>query len=303
MKLSIAPMIDYTNTHFRVFMRILAPKALLYTEMVTWQAVLNNPQKILLHDPVEYPLALQLGGSQPEKLAEAGLLAVEEGFQEINLNLGCPSSRVQSGRFGACLMLDPELVAECITAMKNSIAVPVTAKIRLGIDNLDSYEYLQNFVAVLINAGVDKIIIHARKAWLKGLSPKENRTIPPINYDYVYKIKQEYPNIPIIINGNIAVEDIPAHLKMVDGVMIGRLSYQNPYKIAELHNSLYPEINIITREEAYKQYMTYAEQQIKLGVKPNVLYKPVLNLYHGQPFAKKFKFNLLNNQFFDANTA
>lgn len=297
MKLSIAPMIDWTNTHFRVFMRMLAPKALLYTEMLTTQAVLYNPHRSLDYNAFEHPLAIQLGGSDPSQLAKSAKLAQDQGFIEINLNLGCPSDRVQKGRFGACLMQEAELVAQCIDAIKNAVSIPVTAKTRLGIDNFDSYDFFQDFVHSLVQVGCEKIIVHARKAWLKGLSPKENRTIPPINYNYVYKIKEEI-DIPVIINGNIqSIDEVNAHLNIIDGVMLGRLSYQNPYAIAQIHHELYPEIALKTREEIYTQYVNYLKPKIKSGVKPNVLLKPLLNLYHSTPNSKKFKLRLLNLDF------
>ena len=231
-KLSIAPMIDWTYSAFRILMRIIAPNSLLYTEMITTNAIVYNQQKSLYYQAIEQPLAIQLGGSDPEKLAIAASKAQEAGFSEVNLNLGCPSDRVQSGRFGACLMRDTELVTNCIQAMRQRVKVPVTAKVRIGIDDQDSYDFFATFVQSLIDTGCEKIIVHARKAWLKGLSPKQNRTIPKINYDYVYRLKSEHPNIPIIINGDIkTITEIEDHLSLVDGVMLGRLAYENPYAL------------------------------------------------------------------------
>lgn len=290
MKLSIAPMIDYTNTHFRVFMRMLAPKALLYTEMITPPAIFNNPKKSLFYSQCEKPVAIQLGGSNVEDLVKASIIAEQSGFCEININLGCPSDKVQQGKFGACLMGEFKLVCEIISAIKRQVSISVTAKTRIGIDKLDSYEFFSNFTHSLINAGCDKIIVHARKAWLKGLSPKQNRTIPPINYEYVYKLKAENKNIPIIINGNIkSIDEIVCHLEKVDGVMLGRIAYQNPYLIAKIHNFLYPEIPLISQQEVLELYVQYIEEKRKEGVSLNILTKPLLNIYHGVEGSKNWK--------------
>ncbi|HAT9648893.1 TPA: tRNA dihydrouridine(20/20a) synthase DusA, partial [Legionella pneumophila subsp. pneumophila] len=217
-KLSIAPMIDWTNSPFRTLMRLLAPNALLYTEMQTTGAVQNNPDRALYFNSVEHPIAIQLGGADKSALVKCAIIAEQKGFNEINLNLGCPSDKVQAGRFGACLMKEPEHVADCIRAIKQVVGIPVTAKTRIGIDNQDSYEFFRSFSLHLVEAGCDKLIIHARKAWLNGLNPKQNRTIPPVNYDYVYELKKEIPHIFITINGNIlTVEEINSHLKHVDG--------------------------------------------------------------------------------------
>ena len=290
--LSIAPMIDWSDTHFRVLMRLLAPKALLYTEMHTPNAIWHQPVRILQFHPAETPVALQLGGSDPETLAIAAKQGEEAGFSEINLNLGCPSSRVLAGKFGACLMRDPSRVARCITALKKAVSIPVTAKIRIGIDHDDSYEFFERFVKTLIDAGCDKLIVHARCAWLKGLNPKQNRTIPPLHYDYVYRIKAVVPtHIPVIINGGINdIDAIQAHLKILDGVMVGRLACSNPYAIATLHHALYPTISKPSRTEIFKHYLTYAASQ---EVPLSILLKPILNLVHGLPHAGSFKQALL----------
>jgi tRNA-dihydrouridine synthase A len=287
-------MIDWTYNHFRMFMRIIAPKALSYTEMQTPDAIEHNPGRSLYFNQSEAPLAMQLGGGDKLKLMSAAKLAEDNGYLEINLNLGCPSPRVQSGRFGACLMDEPLVVADCIAAMKSCVQIPVTAKTRIGIDNNDSYEFFEKFVRTLIEAGSDKIIVHARKAWLHGLSPKQNRTIPPINYDYVYKVKQAFPNIPFVINGNITtIDEINAHLEFVDGVMLGRIAYQNPYAIAKIHNSMYPDIPLLSRQEVLNSYYIYIHKFEKTNVSISLLLKPLYNLFHGQPGASLWKERLM----------
>lgn len=295
--LSIAPMIDWTNTHFRVFMRLIAPKALLYTEMQTVGAVEHAPDKALLFNAIEQPLALQLGGSDPRKLANAAKLAEQRGFMEVNLNLGCPSDRVQSGNFGACLMNSPELVADCIKAIKDAVSIPVTAKTRIGIDKQDSYEFFANFIEQLIAAGCDKLIIHARKAWLHGLNPKQNRTIPPVQYDYVYRIKEQFSDYPVVINGNInTLAEIEGHMQSVDGVMIGRLACQNPYELAQIHHYFYPQIAIQSRAKIMDEYLSYAKEQVQQGVHFSLLLKPLFNVAHGMPYSKRWKAMLTHAQ-------
>ncbi len=288
--LSVAPMIDWTHTHFRVFMRMIAPKALLYTEMQTLGAVTNNPDRALGFHAMEKPLALQLGGADQDGLVNCAQLAEQEGFSEVNLNLGCPSDRVQAGRFGACLMAEPKQVADCIRAMKQAVSIPVTAKTRIGIDTQDSYEFFSDFAHCLIDAGCDKLIVHARNAWLHGLNPKQNRTIPPVNYDYVYRIKQEIPSVPVVINGNInTLEEINSHLDQVDGVMLGRLVCQNPYALGVIHHALYPRILLRTRGEILQDYMTYVEAVHSTGVPMSLLLKPILNMAHAMPGSRAWK--------------
>ncbi|KTC74847.1 tRNA-dihydrouridine synthase A [Legionella birminghamensis] len=288
--LAIAPMIDWTNTHFRVLMRLIAPKALLYTEMQTPGAIRHKPERALGFDACEQPLALQLGGSVPEVLAECARIAEEKGFAEVNLNLGCPSDRVLAGRFGACMMQEPQLVSECIAAMKEAVSIPVSAKTRIGIDLQDSYEFFAQFAEKIISAGADKLIIHARKAWLHGLNPKQNRTIPPINYDYVYRLKKEFSTVPVIVNGNIStISAIESHLEHVDGVMLGRLACDNPYALAEIHRRIYPDILISSRFVIFQKYSDYAKAQLDKSVPLSVLLKPVFNLCHGQPGNKQWK--------------
>lgn len=294
--LSIAPMIDWTNTHFRVFMRLLAPKAVLYTEMQTPQAIAHNPERCLYFSAVEHPLVLQLGGAEPDTLITAAQRAQDLGYAEINLNLGCPSDRVQSGHFGACLMQKPEQVADIITKLKQHITIPITAKTRIGIDHLDDYAFFSAFIHRLADAGCDKFIIHARKAWLKGLSPKQNRTIPPLRYDYVYQIKTELPHLPFIINGNIStIETILEHLNHVDGVMLGRLACDNPYAIALIHHALYPDYPLKSRQQIARTYFDYINT-LSETVPLTVLLKPLLNLSHGLAHAKIWKNHLIQMQ-------
>ena len=235
-RVSVAPMLDWTDRHCRFFLRLLTRHTLLYTEMVTTGAVLHgNRERLLAYDPAEHPLALQLGGSNPTDLARCARIAADLGYDEINLNVGCPSDRVQSGRFGACLMAEPLLVAECVAAMQAAVDLPVTVKTRIGIDDRDSYEELAEFVRCIALAGCRTLIIHARKAWLTGLSPKENRQIPPLRYDVVYRLKQDFSELRFILNGGVAsIQQMAEHLALVDGVMIGRAAYENPYLLAEV---------------------------------------------------------------------
>ena len=292
--LSVAPMIDWTYTHFRVFMRMLAPHALLYTDMQTVGAVKNNPARALAFHAMEHPLALQLGGADKDALVYCAQQAERLGFAEVNLNLGCPSDRVQAGRFGACLMAEPEQVAACIDAMKRAVSIPVTAKTRIGIDTQDSYAFFSDFAHRLVDAGCDKLIVHARKAWLHGLNPKQNRTIPPVNYDYVYQIKRDLPSIPVVINGNINdITEINAHLNQVDGVMLGRLVCQNPYALATIHHALYPQTPLLTRKAVLQEYLGYIESVHPAGVPMSILVKPILNMAHALPGAREWKARLL----------
>ncbi len=291
--LAIAPMIDWTYVHFRVFMRLLAPHALLYTEMQTPGAIFNNPNKSLAYHPMEHPLALQLGGADKAALVKCAQIAEEKGFAEVNLNLGCPSDKVQAGRFGACLMAEPAHVADCLHAMKQAVSLPVTAKTRIGIDHQDSYEFFAEFVQQLVHAGCDKLIVHARKAWLHGLNPKQNRTIPPVHYDYVYRIKQDV-SVPVVVNGNIqSYTEIETHLQRVDGVMLGRLACQNPYAIAEIHHALFPNVPLQKRHMVLNQYIDYVHAIYTPGLSMSLLLKPLMNLAYGLPNAKLWKERLL----------
>lgn len=292
-------MLDWTDRHCRYFLRLISKRALLYTEMITTAALLHRPPAHFLdHDPSEQPLALQLGGSDPEELANCAELAARWGFAEINLNLGCPSDRVQSGRFGACLMAEPTLVSDCIRAMTGRIAIPVTAKHRIGIDDLDSYQMLCDFVGSLANAGCAAFIIHARKAWLKGLSPKENREIPPLDYDRVYRLKTDFPDLEIVINGGITTLDAAeAHLRRVDGVMMGREAYHNPWILAEVDRRLYGDPDRgPSRPEVVDRLVTYLQREAARGTPPKRITRHILGLYRGQPGSRAWRRQLSNQR-------
>ncbi len=291
-RLSIAPMMDHTDRHFRYFMRLLTKHAVLYTEMITTGALIHGDRKrFLKFNFVEHPLAIQLGGSNPEDLAECASIAEAEGYDEVNLNIGCPSDRVQNGQFGACLMSNPELVAECVSTMQSKIKIPVTIKTRIGIDERDDYEFLNHFISTTRDAGCHTYIIHARKAILSGLSPKENREIPPLHYDHVYGIKKDYPELNISINGGITeLNNAKKHLQYVDGVMIGRASYQNPYFIAELDNSIFnTNGRIPDRLKILEQFKAYMDKQIEQGEHIKNMTRHIIGLYQGQPGARKYR--------------
>lgn len=295
--LAIAPMIDWTYTHFRVLMRLIVPQALLYTEMLTPGMIAHQPKRALSYLALEQPLAIQLGGADKHALVLSAKKAEEAGFVEINLNLGCPSDRVQAGRFGACLMKDGPLVAECIVAIKEAVTIPVTAKTRIGIDNDDHYDFFSAFVDHVMNAGCDKLIVHARKAWLKGLSPKQNRSIPPLHYDFAYQIKKTLPHTAVVINGNIeSIESIKQHMSHVDGVMLGRLACKNPYALSAIHRYFYPDTPHRQASDVFALYLDYLKQQMTLKVPISLLIKPVLNLAHGLPGASYWKAQLNSAQ-------
>jgi tRNA-dihydrouridine synthase A len=299
-RLSIAPMMDHTDRHFRYFMRIISPHALLYTEMITTGALIHGDrQRFLEHHADEYPLAIQLGGSEPEDLATCAVIAEETGFDEVNLNVGCPSDRVQSGRFGACLMAEPELVAEGIAKMSQRVDIPVTVKTRIGIDDKDSYEELFAFINSVKQAGCDTFIIHARKAWLNGLSPKENREVPPLEYETVYQLKKDFPKIEFIINGGFTTQDaIMEQYQHVDGVMIGRAAYQNPYLLAELEQALFStEIPLLTRNEILQRFMEYIQQNLDADVYLGHMTRHILGLFLGQPGARAYRRYISENAY------
>lgn len=296
--ISIAPMMDWTDRHDRYFLRLISSRALLYTEMVTTGAIIHgDTDRFLRFDPAEQPLALQLGGSEPEALAKCAEIAESYGYQEINLNVGCPSDRVQNGRFGACLMGEPETVAACVTAMQGATSLPVTVKTRIGIDDLDSYDYFKSFIERVAETGIKTFIIHARKAWLTGLSPKENRTIPPLDYDRVYRLKQDMPELEIILNGGISShEEIDAHLQQVDGVMIGREAYQNPYFLAEIDRRYYGvEDDTPERREVIDQMLPYVAREMAAGVPLNSITRHMLGLFQGRPGARAWRRHLSEN--------
>ncbi len=291
-------MLDWTDRYCRYFHRLLTRKTLLYTEMVTTGALLHNePARFLDFFPEEHPLALQLGGSNPDDLARCCKLAQEWGYDEVNLNLGCPSDRVQSGLFGACLMARPDLVAECISAMVEASPLPVTAKHRIGIDDLDSYDQLTTFVEKLSEAGCRTFVVHARKAWLQGLSPKENREVPPLRYELVYRLKQDFPDLEIIINGGILnLDQAETHLAHVDGVMIGREAYQNPWMLADVDRRIFGLANPATsRHQVVESLLPLVEQECRRGVPLKRITRHILGLFHGQPGAKKWRRYLSEN--------
>jgi tRNA-dihydrouridine synthase A len=294
-RISVAPMMDWTDRHCRYFLRLITKKTLLYTEMINAKALVHGDALNLLDfNAEEHPLALQLGGNVPEELAIAAKLGEEAGYDEINLNVGCPSDRVQSGAFGACLMLKPELVKDCVAAMQDKISVPVTVKCRIGVDKQESYDFLHNFVEVVSSSGCNTFIIHARNAWLQGLSPKENRNIPPLRYDIVYQLKQNFPDLEIIINGGITrYEQISEHLRRTDGVMLGREAYHNPYILSEIDSRYYSvDEPIITRAEVLKHLIDYAQQQVNNDIYLKHITRHILGLFHGQPGARQWRRHL-----------
>jgi len=285
-------MMDWTDRHCRFFHRQLSKRALLYTEMITAEAVLHgNRDRLLGFSPEEHPVALQLGGSDPARLAEAAAIGEGYGYDEINLNVGCPSDRVQEGRFGACLMAEPNLVADCIAAMRQRVAVPVTVKCRIGIDDQDSEADLERFVTTVAAAGCRTFIVHARKAWLDGLSPKENREIPPLDYGRVYRLKAAHPELEIVLNGGIAsLDEAEAHLDEVDGVVLGRAAYQNPFLLAEVDRRLFGAgTEPRSRREVIERLLPYAGQHVRAGGRLNNIARHILGLYHGQPRARAFR--------------
>lgn len=285
-------MMEWTDRHCRYFMRLISARPLLYTEMVTSPAVIHGDRERLIgFDPVEQPVALQLGGSEPQELAQAARIGAQFGYAEINLNIGCPSDRVQSGRFGACLMTEPDLVARCIAAMRAAVDIPVTVKCRIGIDGQDSYADLERFVTAVSSSGCGTFIVHARKAWLDGLSPKQNRDVPPLDYDRIYTLKRDHPELEIILNGGIeTLDEAEAHLSRVDGVMLGRAAYHDPYLLAEVDRRIFGEdVPMPTREEVLKRFIPYAERQLKSGAKLHHLTRHILGLYHGQPGARSYR--------------
>jgi tRNA-dihydrouridine synthase A len=290
--ISVAPMMDYTDRHYRYLARLLSPNILLYTEMVTAQAIRHGDRhKLLSTSSVESPVALQLGGADPEELATAVKFSAPYGYDEINLNVGCPSNRVQSGRFGVCLMLEPERVAACFTAMRESTALPVTVKTRIGVDENDSYDFLVRFVEVVAASGCKTFILHARKAWLHGLSPKQNRTIPPLDYERVYRLKRDFPHLEIIINGGITESAAVArHLSCVDGVMIGREACRNTAWLYELENSYYSTLSTgLNRQDVLLTYLDYVETQYDSGTSLQKIMKPCLGLLVGIPNAREYR--------------
>lgn len=294
----VAPMMDWTDRHCRYFHRLISKQARLYTEMVTTGALLNGDhQRFLQFNPLEHPLAFQLGGSDPYELAHCATLIEDHGYDEVNLNVGCPSDRVQNGRFGACLMLEPGLVADCVAAMCDAVAIPVTVKSRIGVDHHDSYEELALFVKQVADAGCRTFIIHARKAWLSGLSPKENREIPPLQYETVFQLKTDFPDIDFVINGGVTrLEQVENFLLKVDGVMLGREAYHNPYLLAEVDRCLFG-LNqpAKTRLEIIELLLPYIEKELAHGARLNNITRHILGLYHGEPGARGWRRHLSEN--------
>lgn len=293
--ISVAPMLDWTDRHYRFFLRLLTRHTLLYTEMVTTGAVLRGDRARLLgYDPAEHPLALQLGGSEPGELARCAGIAAEFGYDEVNLNVGCPSDRVQSGRFGACLMAEPDLVAECVAAMRAAVNLPVTVKTRIGIDGRDSYEELVDFVARVAMGGCEVFVIHARKAWLNGLSPKENRQIPPLRYEIVHRIKRDFPGLTVVLNGGLTdLDQVAEQLRQVDGVMIGRAAYENPYLLAGVDRRFFgSSAPPSSRHQVIRAFLPYVEAQLRQGTPLHCMTRHILGLFQGVPGARAWRRHL-----------
>ena len=295
--ISVAPMMDCTDRHDRFFLRLISKNVMLYTEMIATKTALHGDRKkILDYSPEEKPLALQVGGSDKKELAEVAKIAEGMGYDEININLGCPSKKVQKNMFGACLMKEPDLVSECINEMVKSCNIPVTAKTRIGFDDIEDFNYLNKFIYKMKTAGCKTFILHARKAILKGLTPKQNLSIPKLNYEMVYKIKEENPDLEIIINGGISkIEEIKNHLKKCNGVMIGRAIYQNPYFLTDIEKEIFNVKNNPTREDIAKELLKYLENEVKKGTKVNHVMRHTVGLYHGQIGSKNWKRYLSDN--------
>ncbi|MBO0216130.1 tRNA dihydrouridine(20/20a) synthase DusA [Vibrio sp. Vb2880] len=297
-RLSVAPMLDWTDRHCRYFHRLLSSQTLLYTEMVTTGAIIHGKGDFLAYNEEEHPLALQLGGSNPVDLARCAKLAQERGYDEINLNVGCPSDRVQNGRFGACLMAEPELVAQCVAAMKAVVDIPVTVKTRIGIDDQDSYEFLTHFVTVVSEqGGCEQFTIHARKAWLSGLSPKENREIPPLDYPRAYQLKQDFPQLTIAVNGGVkSLAEAKEHLQHLDGVMIGREAYQSPYLLAEVDQQIFGlDTPVKKRSQVVQEMYPYIEQQLAQGSYLGHITRHMLGLFQNMPGARQWRRHISEN--------
>lgn len=292
-------MMDWTDRHCRYFMRLLSPSAWLYTEMVTANAIHYGDAKTLLrYDPSEHPIAVQLGGSDPAMMAGAAKQAAQSGYDEININVGCPSDRVQSGQFGACLMATPQIVADCFTAMQAEVEVPVTVKTRIGIDDQDSDEFLMGFVDTLVEAGCKRFIVHARIAILDGLSPKENRTVPPLNHDRVYRLKEQFPDLEIFLNGGVTeIDQVDSILAKVDGAMIGRQAYHHPYFLAELEQHLNPEWQLPSRHSVIEQMIPYIEDELRNGERLGRITRHMVGLFSGMPGARAWRRYLSEHAF------
>jgi tRNA-dihydrouridine synthase A len=290
--LSVAPMMDWTDRHERFFLRLISKRALLYTEMITTGAILKGDRdRLLAFHPAEHPVALQLGGSDPQALAECARIGADLGYDEINLNVGCPSDRVQTGRFGACLMLEPELVRDGIAAMRESVSIPVTVKHRIGVDDRDSYDDLCRFVSVVAESGCTVFTVHARKAWLSGLSPKQNREIPPLSYETVYRLKRDFPQFTIVLNGGVrALDEAEEELRQVDGVMIGRAAYETPYMLAEADRRIFGEQRpVLSRREIVEAFIPYVRGELAAGTHLRHMTRHILGLFQGLPGARAWR--------------
>tara|TARA_Y100001958_G_C21239615_1_gene566892 strand:- start:865 stop:1857 length:993 start_codon:yes stop_codon:yes gene_type:complete len=296
-KVSVAPMMDCTDRHERFFLRLISKNTLLYTEMIVDEAINRGDKKKLLEFNInEKPLALQLGGSSPKLLSEATKVGEDFGYDEINLNLGCPSKKVEKNKFGACLMREPNLVADCLSEMQSVTKLPVTIKTRIGYDDVEDYENFNKFISIIKNTGVKTFIIHARKAMLGKFTPKQNLNIPPLKYDYVYRLKKDFPNEEIIINGGITnVNEIKFHLKKTDGVMIGRAAYHTPYLLAEIEKEIFKNDNIPSRQDVIKQLIPYVKSELKKGTRINQIMRHTLGLFHGQSGSSYWKRYLSEN--------
>ena len=297
-RFSVAPMMDWTDRHCRVFHRLMTRRARLYTEMLTTGAILHGDrQRLLGFDESEHPVALQLGGSDPRDLAASAKIGEDFGYDEINLNVGCPSDRVKDGRFGACLMAEPALVARGVDAMKRAVGIPVTVKCRIGIDDQDPETALDELTRAVIAAGADALIVHARKAWLNGLSPKENRDVPPLDYDRVYRLKAAWPDVPVIINGGIAgVGEAREHLGFVDGVMLGRAAYQEPWRLLAVDPELFGEApRHTTMKDVFEAMMPYIERELMKGTRLHSITRHFVGAFHGVPGARAFRRHLAEN--------
>tara|TARA_Y100001970_G_scaffold278024_1_gene383116 strand:- start:338 stop:1321 length:984 start_codon:yes stop_codon:yes gene_type:complete len=296
-KVSVAPMMDCTDRHERFFLRLISKNTHLYTEMIVDEAISRGDKKKLLEFNInEKPVALQLGGSSPKLLSEAAKVGEDFGYDEINLNLGCPSKKVEKNRFGACLMKEPNLVADCLSKMQSIIKIPVTIKTRIGYDNVEDYENFYNFIYTLRQTGIKTFIIHARKAILGNFTPKQNLNIPPLKYEYVYRLKEDFPNEEIVINGGItSVDEISTHLKKTDGVMIGRAAYHTPYLLAEIEKEIFKNNHVPSRQDVIEQLIPYIKKEIKKGTRLNQIMRHTLGLFHGQTGASYWKRYLSEN--------
>ena len=294
---SVAPMMDCTDRHDRYFLRLISKNVKLYTEMIVSNAIIKGDKDFLLKfNLLEKPLVLQIGGSNPKELAQATKIAEGYGYDEINLNLGCPSKKVQKNKFGACLMKEPNLVGECINEMKNACSLPITVKTRIGFDDYEDYEYLKKFLTIIKNAGSGTFIIHARRAILTKLTPKQNLNIPPLNYSFVYDLKKDFKNDTVILNGGIdSIDKIKTHLKKVDGVMIGRVAYHSPYFLADIEKEIFKNENVLSRSEIMELMIPYIKEETKNGTRLNQIMRHTIGLFHGQKGSSYWKRYLSEN--------